>query len=218
MWVYIYQSWTEKELLNAYIWEYTEPTATLDVDFTTLSSLDWFTVSSNGWTQLNSNWLSWQTSSGDRILDIYHDLPWSRTDAKKVTMTMELYWVYRSWGLTQWFELQNTDGNKGIGWNITLNNNGSSYQWNSIGMISGTTLASRTQANPTWTYTYTIEVDLITGEWSGGYTWPNTFSGSWTLTSAQIDEIKQTTRIHVDIRWQYTDYNWLRKLNVTIEY
>ena len=91
MWVYIYQSWTEKELQNAYIGEYPErwqPWANTIAYYPLTSSSTVNDLSWNGYNLTNYNTVTFWAESGSGNVDC---AKFSRNN-----------WIYKSWSLFTW--------------------------------------------------------------------------------------------------------------------
>ena len=188
--VYLYQSWTEKELKNDYIWKVYE----YEYDFRNKSSTqltnDWWSVLT--WTLETGS--SWITSPTGKDVTLWHSVDLST--AKKITIDTSIVWnrddAYSGRGM--WFWVRLNWSNYCIfrvynnWWNYTgirtiLDIWWTVYDWTSIGNI--------------WTSSYTPKfiIDLENKTLTWKISWYN--DATYTLTDAQITAIRNMTYLSV---------------------
>ena len=201
MWVYIYQSWTEKELKNAYIGEVYEYSYTFKWKTAAEIWNEWDLLV--GSIRVNSEWLSQECRIKKDISQI--------ADAKRIIITSNnVCYNTRSattigiWTGTGW-------GNGGVYYNQTGSNfswiqalivyNGSEYKGSAVWYLS------------TWTYNPTVTIDLENKTIVWELSWYNNSTVS--LTDAQVSAIKQYPYLFV-----YTSQNnaAISDVSITIEY
>lgn len=191
--VYLYQSWTEKILKNAYIGKVYE----YSYDFRNKTSTQ---VTNDGWTaarwsiNVNSTGLYYSSSLTEIRLNL-SQLPTKLSNAKKITYyllwkhgnswTADLvystcYWAYPSASNITWL----------------YNSYGSYNRKQYWGTETNFTLT------PTaWDIEYTYTLDLENKTWLVQYIQWSTSSSSLTLTDAQITNIKTNDYIRIVINW-----------------
>lgn len=198
MWVYIYQSWTEKELKNAYIGEYHE---SFTYDFTT--SDEWWTPSS--WTLRDSNWFyrTWEWSDWwiEAPSEVFRATPkkiiisYNKTDA--VTGT----WIWTTWTYNPWYLLPYIYTGSGLNQMAIQTSGGTSY----VNLWS----------NPTGNVDWEMDIDSTTTPRTitHSITWINSFTNNSGVLDSLFNDQSFSVRI---VNWTTTW--WLHITWVTIEY
>ena len=182
--VYLYQSWTEKELKNAYIGKVYE----YSYDFRGKTTTN---LTNDGWTYTNTpsidaNWVYYSSWA----CYLTHSLV-SFNNAKKITIDAQFQvWLDTRWSVWLWTSISNWENN----WFYADQTPSRQVQLNSA------TITDERTSIQSWTRTIHIEYDLVNKTYL--YTW--FIEQSWTLTDTQIANIKtnNTLRIIVANPWE----------------
>ena len=198
MWVYLYQSWTEKELKNAYIGEYPE---SFTYDFTT--SDEWWTPSS--WTLRDSNWFyrTWKWSDWwiEAPSEVFQATPKKIIISYNKTVANTGTWIWVAWTYNPWYLLP---------YNYT------SSSLNQMGVqASGGTSYVNLWSNPIGNVDWEMNIDSTTTPRTitHSITWLNSFTNNSGVLDSLFNNQSFSIRI---VNWTTTW--WLHITWVTIEY
>lgn len=189
MGVYLYPSGTETELKNAYIGGYYK----YSYDFRNKTiggfAADWWTYDDTKVPSFDSNWIYYteMTSTTSSGIELNYDL----TSAKKITLITSFVIANSTTHLAAWW-IAPFSWASGASWIILTNMLGAHTQ--DI-LIGDATVSSTNVSVSTWTYTETIEYNLI----NKTYTYSGCYPTSWALTDAQISLIKNNNWITVAV-------------------
>ena len=176
----------EHELKNAYIggvYEY-------NFDFTTKS---WADRIAEGWQNTTNCSISssWLTSSSSWS-SVYCDVNWLDTALTNSTILRAEFVWYKAatWNTTQ----RNFWWSKADGTNWTwMYWDGSVNQFS----VGWTQYLNTTISSPVGTYTSTLTMDLLT--WATTYATPNLWTWTYTVSSSDIDKMRQATRLRIAV-------------------
>lgn len=195
--VYLYQSWTEKELKNAYIGEVYEYSYDFRGKSTTILTNDGWT---NAWStpSFNSYGMTWST--------IRYTKPISLSNAKKLVLSYT-----GTWGSDDeyWFRVWQTVTSSTRSW-LT----GTLYSLNNIYMnIYGTSQSYSWVSS--WYHKVECIMDFTAKTFQIKLDWASFQNG--TLTDTQISNIKNNTTVtFAYVSWVGSDY-WLESIYILIE-
>lgn len=186
MWVYIYQSWTEKELKNAYIGEYRVPGENTILYIPLKSDIKWYTGASMAEVQITTDTLSWYRTFSNGVCRFNYNQ--STHNGAKTIYNIAPTWL-TSWTMSIRFNLDQYRWNSHFIttnlWGLALiasdQNLRLELYWSSTRSIRTGTVSLNTWYNLVWVrdwsnyYLYLNWVLANSGSWISG-------SGSWKST------------------------------------
>lgn len=166
---------------------------------------DWWIYDSSKAPSFNSDWIYYtsMTSTTSGGIELNYDL----TSAKKITLNTSFVITNSTTHLWGWWI--NSSSWTAFSWIMLMNMLGSRQQQIQINNVAVTTTNVSVS---TWTYTETIEYDLI----NKTYTYSGCYPSSWTLTDEQISWIKNNNGITVAIGG--SSGIKISTIDITIEY